>query len=211
MTSTALDLGRCYARHWTTLENSQRPVPLSALASLREDRQKNYKDIAKEYALPSPLTPTNPQQEIVIPPLTDLLSYYNLTTPNIEFGWNPRFHFCPFHDPYESLDTALKTHEHVLALAMGLKPSMRGLDAGCGIGAPARDLVRFADVHITGVSINECHVERAREVAEKEGLGGRCEFVEGDFMVCFTFYFICLLASILQWLSKECWLKKTRT
>ena len=66
---------------------------------------------------------------------------------------------------------------------MGLKPGMRGLDAGCGLGAPSRDLVRFVDVHITGVSINKIHVDRATEQAKAEQLEGRLEYVEGDFMV----------------------------
>lgn len=66
---------------------------------------------------------------------------------------------------------------------MGLKPGMRGLDAGCGTGGPSRNLVRFVDVHVTGVNITPVHLERARWWAGREGVGGRVEYVEGDFMV----------------------------
>ena len=122
-------------------------------------------------------------------------SYYDLTTDNIEFGWNTRFHFCPFTDPDECIDTAMKQHEHFLALMMSLKPGMRGLDVGCGIGAPSRDLVRFVDVHITGISINKLHIERAREQASEAGLAKKLEYVEGDFMVGYTKY-SCILRTL---------------
>ncbi|KAL9053769.1 MAG: hypothetical protein Q9162_004567 [Coniocarpon cinnabarinum] len=97
------------------------------------------------------------------------------------FRWNERFHFCPFPDPRESIDAALKRHEHYLALVLGLKPGMRGLDAGCGLGPVSRELARFAGVHITGISINSDHVERATRTAKEEGLKG-VEYIEGDFM-----------------------------
>lgn len=31
-------------------------------------------------------------------------------------------------------------------MIMAAKPGMRGLDAGCGVGEPARDYARWADV-----------------------------------------------------------------
>jgi sterol 24-C-methyltransferase len=34
-------------------------------------------------------------------------------------------------------------------MTMGVKPGMRGLDAGCGVGEPAREYARWADVSIT--------------------------------------------------------------
>lgn len=66
---------------------------------------------------------------------------------------------------------------------MGLKPGMKGLDTGCGVGRPLRDIVRFADVHVTGGSINRLHVERAMEYAEYYGLANKLRYIEGDFMV----------------------------
>jgi len=34
-------------------------------------------------------------------------------------------------------------------MSMGVKPGMRGLDAGCGVGEPAREYARWADVSTT--------------------------------------------------------------
>jgi len=76
-------------------------------------------------------------------------------------------------------------HEHFLALIMGLKPGMRGLDAGCGCGGPSREIAMFAGVHVTGISINTLHVERANRYAKAAGLERSLEYVEADFMVRF--------------------------
>jgi sterol 24-C-methyltransferase len=57
------------------------------------------------------------------------------------------------------------------------------LDVGCGVGGPAREMVKFAGCHVTGLNINEYQVQRARLYAQKEGLADKLDFVQGDFMV----------------------------
>lgn len=37
---------------------------------------------------------------------------------------------------------------------MNLKPGMRVLDVGCGVGGPAREIARFVDVEIVGANNN---------------------------------------------------------
>lgn len=67
---------------------------------------------------------------------------------------------------------------------MSLRPGMRVLDVGCGVGGPAREIVKFTGVaHITGLNLNEYQVARANNYAQREGLGDRLDFVQGDFMV----------------------------
>ena len=75
----------------------------------------------------------------------------------------------------------LARHEHYLAAQMGLKPGMRVLDVGCGVGGPAREIARFADVHITGVNNNDFQIGRARKYTAKAGLSDNLQFVKGDF------------------------------
>lgn len=65
---------------------------------------------------------------------------------------------------------------------MGLKPGMRVLDVGCGVGGPAREIATFADVHIVGINNNEFQVQRARKYTATAGLSETVEFTTGDFM-----------------------------
>lgn len=110
-------------------------------------------------------------------------SYYELTTDNLEVGWGPRFHFAPFPDPKEGVQSAINRHDHYLACFLGLRPGMRGLDAGCGTGGATRELAFFMPgVHITGITNCATHVERAQYYAKRDGLEDYLDYVEGDFM-----------------------------
>lgn len=66
---------------------------------------------------------------------------------------------------------------------MVLRPGMRVLDVGCGVGGPAIEIARFADVNVVGVNNNDFQLQRARKYAKRASLGeGKLEFVKGDFM-----------------------------
>ncbi|KAJ6627954.1 sterol 24-C-methyltransferase [Mycena sp. CBHHK59/15] len=113
---------------------------------------------------------------------TDVVNgYYDGATELYEYGWAESFHFCRFYKG-EAFAAALARHEHYLAAQMGLKPGMRVLDVGCGVGGPARAIARFADVEVVGLNNNEFQVQRARKYTKKAGLEGQVTFVRGDFM-----------------------------
>jgi len=107
--------------------------------------------------------------------------YYNLATDLYENGWGQSFHFCRF-GHRESFHQAIARHEHYLAHTMGIKPGMKVLDVGCGVGGPAREIARFTDAHITGLNNNDYQIERATRYAAKEGLADKLDFAKGDFM-----------------------------
>ena len=117
----------------------------------------------------------------------DFFSYYDIATGFYETAWGQSFHFCRF-GPGEGFLQALARHEHYLALQMGLKKGMKVLDVGCGVGGPAREIARFADVHITGLNNNDYQIERAEAAALKVGLSKQLKFVKGDFMVSHLLY-----------------------
>ncbi|KAJ7810854.1 delta-sterol C-methyltransferase [Mycena olivaceomarginata] len=113
---------------------------------------------------------------------TDVVNgYYDGATELYEYGWADSFHFCRFY-PGEAFAAALARHEHYLAAQMRLRPGMRVLDVGCGVGGPARAIARFADVEIVGLNNNEFQVQRARRYTKRAGLDGKVTFVQGDFM-----------------------------
>jgi sterol 24-C-methyltransferase len=65
---------------------------------------------------------------------------------------------------------------------MNLRPGMRVLDVGSGVGGPAREIARFADVHIVGVNNNEFQIHRARKYAKESEVGDQLTYVKCDFM-----------------------------
>ncbi|MCJ1267156.1 Delta(24)-sterol C-methyltransferase [Lobaria immixta] len=107
--------------------------------------------------------------------------YYNLATDIYEYGWGGCFHFCRF--AYgEGFYQAIARHEHYLAHMMGLRSGMNVLDVGCGVGGPAREIVKFSDVNVVGLNNNDYQIDRATAYAAKEGLSQKLSFVKGDFM-----------------------------
>lgn len=65
---------------------------------------------------------------------------------------------------------------------MGLKDGMRVLDVGCGVGGPAREIVKFSGVNVVGFNNNDYQIQRATQYAEREGLSDKLTFHKGDFM-----------------------------
>ena len=59
---------------------------------------------------------------------------------------------------------------------------MRVLDVGCGVGGPAREIARFADVNVVGLNNNDFQIQRARKYTARAGLSNQVTFAKGDFM-----------------------------
>ena len=120
---------------------------------------------------------------ICVPCLTSFVpvGYYDGATQVYEYAWGSSFHFSRFYKG-EGFYQSLARHEHYLAAQMQLRPGMRVLDVGCGVGGPAREIATFADVNIVGVNNNEFQVQRARRYTKRAGLDKQVTFVKGDFM-----------------------------
>ncbi|CAL9152640.1 unnamed protein product [Musa hybrid cultivar] len=107
--------------------------------------------------------------------------YYDLATSFYEFGWGQSFHFAPRWKG-ESLGESIKRHEHFIALQLGLKPGMKVLDVGSGIGGPLREIARFSLTSVTGINNNEYQISRGEELNRLAGLSHSCNFVKADFL-----------------------------
>ncbi|CAG8452512.1 10013_t:CDS:2 [Acaulospora morrowiae] len=97
------------------------------------------------------------------------------------YGWGECFHFCRFYRG-ENFYQAIARHEHYLAMQLNVKPGMKLLDIGCGVGGPAREICNFTGAHITGLNNNDYQISRASRSAEKCGLANKLSFVKGNFM-----------------------------
>lgn len=107
--------------------------------------------------------------------------YYNLATDLYEYGWGTSFHFCRF-AAKESFYKAIARHEHYLALKMNMQENSRVLDVGCGVGGPAREMIKFTGANVVGLNNNDYQIERSLQYAAKEGLADKFSAVKGDFM-----------------------------
>jgi sterol 24-C-methyltransferase len=112
---------------------------------------------------------------------TPSTGYYDGATELYEYGWSQSFHFSRFYKG-EAFLASLARHEHYLAAQMNLRPGMRVLDVGCGVGGPAREIAQFTDCQIIGLNNNDFQIQRARKYTQKAGLENQVTFVKGDFM-----------------------------
>ncbi|KAL2062077.1 hypothetical protein VTL71DRAFT_6343 [Oculimacula yallundae] len=108
-------------------------------------------------------------------------AYYDFITDHYQGGWGNKFHFCGYFRG-ESWDMAQARHEHHLALSMGMGPKMKVLDIGCGVGGPAREMAKFTGCEVTGVTINDLHVERSNELNKEMGMQDQVRMVKGNFV-----------------------------
>jgi sterol 24-C-methyltransferase len=72
-------------------------------------------------------------------------SYYYLATDFYEYGWGQSFHFAHTLQD-ESHADSISRHERRLADAIGVTAGMQVLDAGCGVGGPARTIASHTKV-----------------------------------------------------------------
>ena len=110
-------------------------------------------------------------------------AYYDLATVFYEWAWGSSFHFA-YEFPHESFYEAIRRHEHQLASQLGVYgPDKRVLDVGCGIGGPMRNIAKFLQCNITGITLNPYQVNRGNELTQADKfVADKCQSVQGDFM-----------------------------
>ncbi len=112
---------------------------------------------------------------------TMINDYYDVVTDFYEHGWGQSFHFAA-RARRESFDASLARAEHYLGLRLNLRPGMRVLDVGCGVGGPMRSIARFSGASIEGVNNNDYQLQKVRQHNEEAGLSHLCSAFKGDFM-----------------------------
>ena len=109
-------------------------------------------------------------------------AYYDLATVFYEWGWGSSFHFS-YQYPLETFKESIRRHEYVLAAQLRdcYGPDKHVLDVGCGIGGPARNISRFLQCQVTGITLNPYQVQRGNELNERDPFAHvTCR--QGDFM-----------------------------
>jgi sterol 24-C-methyltransferase len=177
MSSTQLNDGRVGSRIENYSDFWQKDIRKEAQVD-SDIRLENYTDVVNG---PASVCLARRVTELILFPLSLHAGYYDGATELYEYGWAQSFHFSRFYKG-EAFAASLARHEHYLAAQMTLRPGMRVLDVGCGVGGPAREIARFSDVKIVGLNNNDFQIGRARRYTKAAGLEDQIQFVKGDFM-----------------------------
>jgi sterol 24-C-methyltransferase len=70
----------------------------------------------------------------------------------------------------------------MLAEKLGLQKGHRVVDIGCGVGGPAMEIARNANVSVVGVNISEYQLQRATRYTAEADLQSQVTFHRADFM-----------------------------
>lgn len=155
-----------YTKFWQKDVNKESEVD-------NENRLDSYTDVVNgEYRCIS----SSPSFQFTMCP-----GYYDGATELYEYGWAKSFHFSRYYKG-EAFAAALARHEHYLAAQMVIRPGMKVLDVGCGVGGPAREIAQFTDAQIVGLNNNDFQIQRARKYTKQAGLQSQVTYVKGDFM-----------------------------
>ena len=105
---------------------------------------------------------------------------FDLITDDGRLFFGDSFHFGFFPDGLQTLAQALDAHTDLVCELAGIRPGMRVLDAGCGIGGPARRIASRIDCEIVGVNISREQVRQGRELIARAGLAARVDIRHGN-------------------------------
>lgn len=94
---------------------------------------------------------------------TLVTNYYSVSTDFYEYGWGQSFHFANRFRT-ETLQESIQRHESFLALRANIKPGDKVLDIGCGVGGPLRRIAYLTGAHVTGVTISQYQIQRAKAI-----------------------------------------------
>lgn len=107
-------------------------------------------------------------------------AYFDLITEDGRLFFGDSFHFGFFPDGAQSLAQALDAHTDLVCELAGIRPGMRVLDVGCGIGEPARRIASRIDCEIIGLNISREQVRQGRELIARAGLAARVDIRHGN-------------------------------
>lgn len=92
-------------------------------------------------------------------------NYYSLSTDFFEYGWGQSFHFANRFRG-ETLAESIQRHESYLALKSQIKSGDKVLDLGCGVGGPLRRIAHLTGAHVTGITISQYQIHRAKSIGK---------------------------------------------
>ena len=114
-------------------------------------------------------------------------AYYDIAGPDYESwspGFNMHFGYCKhFTDMFQLEKMLFRMNDEVLdRLQMPANKDLYVADLGCGVGTVARYAAKKNKrLHVTGTTISDYQLEKARSLNLKEGLNTRVQVIKDNF------------------------------
>ena len=109
-----------------------------------------------------------------------IAAYFDLITDDGRLFFGDRFHFGYVPGGGLTLAQALDAHTDLVCELAGIRPGMRVLDVGCGIGESARRIASRIDCKIVGLNVSREQVRQGRELITGAGLAARVDIRHGN-------------------------------
>ncbi|PZG12882.1 SAM-dependent methyltransferase [Micromonospora craterilacus] len=109
-------------------------------------------------------------------------TFYDLMGTFLDAVYGDNLHYGYWADEHDDtpMPQAQERLNDELASRLAAGTGDHVLDIGCGTGGPTRRVARVTGAAVTGVSLSGWQVERAGELAAKEGLADRVRFARAD-------------------------------
>jgi cyclopropane fatty-acyl-phospholipid synthase-like methyltransferase len=118
------------------------------------------------------------------PPREAIAAYYDYTTPLYRMFWHGEtgaVHYGFRDDSTRTAHEELVNTNRFMASICALAPSMRVLDAGCGIGGSAVWIASHHGARVVGITLSEKQARHARTLARRNGVADRVAVYVGDY------------------------------
>src|SRR6187402_21871 len=109
-----------------------------------------------------------------------IIQYYKDTENAYKDSWDLNnslaIHYGYWDEKVKSFPQSLLRMNEVMMEVVNIKPSDKVLDAGCGIGGSSIFLAEKIGCHVTGISLSEKQVNKAKELALKKNVETKADF-----------------------------------
>jgi len=136
--------------------------------------------VLKPKAAAVPVPAPVEQQTVSAPGKKDVAGFYNAQTDN-------------FLKVYGNVIQAFRTKDVSVLLdyqikAIGLKPGIKALDAGCGVCGPAIYFAQHSGAHIDAITISSVQQQKAQAAIDEAQLNDTVKVITGDYQQLQSYY-----------------------
>jgi sterol 24-C-methyltransferase len=109
-----------------------------------------------------------------------IVDYYRVLNHLCALGNVEKMYIPPVLNPAGGVTGNQVLFEQKMSRDLGLKGGDQALDIGCGRGRVACHLATFTGAHVSGINIDPSQVKNAEDFTRRNGLAGKCRFVQGS-------------------------------